>query len=42
MKVKIFYLIIFKENVIQARKKANPEIILHEMKRDIELKKLTL
>ncbi|CAD8088500.1 unnamed protein product [Paramecium primaurelia] len=31
-----------KENVIQARKKANPDIILHEMKRDIELKKLTL
>lgn len=31
-----------KENVIEARKKANPEIILHEMKRDIELKKILL
>jgi serine/arginine repetitive matrix protein 2 len=31
-----------KENVIEARKDANPEIMLHEFKRDIEVKKITL
>jgi hypothetical protein len=31
-----------KDNVIEARKKANPEILLHEQLRDIEVKKLEL
>lgn len=31
-----------KDNVIEARKKANPDIILHEQMRDIEVKKLEL
>ncbi|KAM3129500.1 hypothetical protein pb186bvf_018404 [Paramecium bursaria] len=31
-----------KDNVIDARKAANPDIVLHEQKRDIEVKKLML
>ena len=29
-----------KENVIEAKRAANPEILMHEFKRDIEVKKM--